>query len=166
MTCNVWILIAIPADAMIWKDMFCLEPICPLVWGLNPPKEGLCIQNKSHLHTGSRCIYIHCHSCWCKRIEGIRIEGIRVETICVEWCLLKCMKWYTQPIFWKTLRYKSLWERTLGSDFSLSKGSKRAIVWHVHHNPKIVPSFRSFHSHVNSCDSLMIRTEVSFSCHC
>ena len=45
MTCNDLILIAILADAMMCKDMVCLEPICPLVWGLNPPKEGLCIQN-------------------------------------------------------------------------------------------------------------------------
>ena len=33
-----------------------LEPVCPLFWGLNPPKQGLFKQNKGHL--GSRYIYI------------------------------------------------------------------------------------------------------------
>ena len=33
-----------------------LEPVCPLFWGLNPPKEGR--QSKQGAHLGSRYLYL------------------------------------------------------------------------------------------------------------
>ena len=83
----ILILIAIPADAMICKDMFCIHIHCHSRWC--KPFEWIRIE---WIRTGGIRVeririvgyvlvgYV-CHSCWCKPFEWIRIEWIRIAWI-------------------------------------------------------------------------------------
>ena len=108
----ILILIAIPADAMICKDMFCIHIHCHSCWCI--PFEWIRIEwiriggmriEWIRIETirigGIRIEWIRIETI---RIDRIRVEWIRIEKICVEWCVLICMVWHTPAIFWRTLR--------------------------------------------------------------
>ena len=74
----ILILVAIPADAMICKDMFCIHMHCHSCWCI--PFEGIRVQ-------------------W-MRIEGIRIEWIRMEGIRIYWRHTYWWDTYRMDTYW------------------------------------------------------------------
>ena len=152
------ILIAIPADAMMCKDVLCIHAHCQSCWC--KPFERIYWMVTYDLafwldtYWCMFCIHIHCHSCWCTpfdwvrtewiHIAGIRIGGIRIEWIPIEtmsidrmgvewisvgWCLLICMVWHTPTIFWRTLRRNVFREKTKGLNFKVHQTCTGTKTW-------------------------------------
>ena len=155
--CFAFTYIAIPADALICKDMFCIHIHSHSCWCI--PCEWRRIEwiriEWLRMILGIEWIRIGEI-----RIDRIRVEWICIQKICVEWCLLICMVWHTPTIFWRTLR-RNVFRETYNLFFFFNRfkhdwfstfgGTEIKYVFLDNH---LQTSFVRVHTHIDCFDRL------------